>query len=178
MARVRPLQGQRAPPSSVREQIMSRPNENAVEVKALSVRPPWSEWIADGIKQVENRTWQPPNNWRGTLAIHAGKTLDWDGFWFGSRLGHCLDDTEVARGEFIAVVNLVAVHRAGAVHCGEQCREWGAPDCWHWMLADARRIVSIEWRGRLGLFAPPIDVIEQVTALAAAARPGRRRRDR
>lgn len=43
-------------------------------VRALSVRPPWSEWIVDGVKPIENRTWRP--RWRGDPAeVRAITTL-------------------------------------------------------------------------------------------------------
>lgn len=102
-------------------------------VLALTVRPPWSHWLARGIKNIENRAWAPPDGWRGMLVIHAGKTLDLDGFWFGARLGHPVVEDEVNRGEYLAVADLVDVHRAGA-DCRPTCIPWGQPDCFHWVL--------------------------------------------
>jgi len=37
--------------------------------KVLTVRQPWAQLIIDGIKPVENRTWQ--TDYRGPLLIHA-----------------------------------------------------------------------------------------------------------
>jgi len=132
-------------------------------VLALTVRPPWSHWLALGIKNIENRGWAPPGGWRGYLVIHAGKTLDLDGFWFGARLGHPVDEDDVNRGEYLAVADLVDVHRAGP-DCPPTCTPWGQPDCFHWVLANARRLVTVEGRGRQKLFIPPDDVLEQVLA--------------
>jgi len=132
-------------------------------VLALSVRPPWSHWLATGAKPLENRTWEPPGGWRGTLVVHAGQKLDLDGFWFGARLGHRIGEDEVARGEYIAVAELVNVHRAGP-DCCAACAQWGEPNCFHWMLTGVRKLVSIEGRGQQRLFVPPADVIEQVLA--------------
>jgi hypothetical protein len=140
---------------------MSTTKLAAEPVLALTVRPPWSHWLATGVKPLENRTWEPPGRWRGKLVIHAGKRLDLDGFWFGARLGHRIGEDEVARGEYIAVGDLADVHRAGPA-CQAGCADWGQPDCFHWMLTNARRLVSIEGRGQQRLFIPPDDVVEQV----------------
>lgn len=137
----------------------------AAPVLALTVKPPWSHWLAAGLKNVENRTWTPPKGWRGQLVIHAGMTLDTTGFWFGARLGHLVDADEVTRGEFIAVADLADVHRAGP-DCQPSCTPWGQPDCFHWVLTRTRRLVSIEGRGHLKLYIPPSDVLEQVLTTA------------
>lgn len=41
---------------------------------ALTLHQPWATLIALGAKRYETRSWEP--NYRGPLAIHAGKTLD------------------------------------------------------------------------------------------------------
>lgn len=53
------------------------PQTNRVPLHALSVRQPWADLIAAGVKDVENREWNPPPAAKGHLiAIHVGKTLD------------------------------------------------------------------------------------------------------
>lgn len=42
--------------------------ENKVQ-KALSIKQPWASLIAEGIKDIENRTWK--TNFRGRIYIHA-----------------------------------------------------------------------------------------------------------
>lgn len=135
----------------------------AAPVLALTVQPPWSHWLALGIKNIENRTWAPPRGWRSQLVIHAGKTLDLYGFSAGARLGHPVEQDEVNRGEYLAVADLIDVHRAGA-DCRPACTPWGEPGCFHWVLANTRRLVTVEGRGRQKLFVPPEDVLEQVLA--------------
>lgn len=131
-------------------------------VLALSVRPPWSHWIVAGIEPIENRSWQV--NWRGTLAIHASTTVDELGFAHGAAIGHHLEPDDVARGEFIGAVDLIGIHPASSDRCDDRCRRWGNPTGWHWELSNARRITSIEARGRLRLYTPPADVLEQLVA--------------
>jgi len=47
-------------------------------MKALSIRQPWADLIARGIKDVENRTWS--TKVRGIILIHAGKRFDHEGY--------------------------------------------------------------------------------------------------
>ena len=130
-------------------------------VLALTVQPPWSHWLAASVKNIENRTWTPPAGWRGRLVIHAGRTLDQNGFPFGASLGHHVDQDDVNRGEYLAVADVADVHRAGP-DCPPTCMPWGQPDRYHWVLADVRRLTTVEGHGRQRLFIPPSEVIEQV----------------
>jgi hypothetical protein len=143
-------------------------------VLALTVRPPWSHWIAAGIKLIENRIWAPPGDWRGRLVIHAGKNIDFDGFQYASELGHDVDIEDLNIGEFIAVADLIGVHQAGlgcieAHKAGEgnlrACVRWGASDQNHWVLKRVRTIPPVAGTGRQKLFLPPPSIAE--LALAA-----------
>lgn len=42
-------------------------------MKAISIRQPWAWLIANGYKDIENRTWR--TLWRGTILIHASATM-------------------------------------------------------------------------------------------------------
>lgn len=44
--------------------------------KALSIMQPWAWLIVNGHKDIENRDWT--TRYRGPVAIHAGKKVDWD----------------------------------------------------------------------------------------------------
>jgi hypothetical protein len=47
------------------------------QILGLTVRSPWAELIARGIKTIENRSWAPPEFMLGRyLAIHASATWD------------------------------------------------------------------------------------------------------
>jgi len=46
--------------------------------KALSIRQPWAWLIANGYKDIENRTWKSDH--RGWTMIHAGKKIDREGY--------------------------------------------------------------------------------------------------
>ena len=43
-------------------------------MKALSIRQPWAWLIANGYKDIENRTWN--TKFRGRLYIHTGQRID------------------------------------------------------------------------------------------------------
>ena len=46
-------------------------------MKALSIKQPWASLIANGIKDIENRTWK--TNFRGRIYIHASsKPASWN----------------------------------------------------------------------------------------------------
>jgi hypothetical protein len=48
-----------------------------IDMKALSFTQPWAWFIAEGIKDIENRTWEIKH--RGTILIHASKRWDPEG---------------------------------------------------------------------------------------------------
>lgn len=47
-------------------------------MKALSIRQPWAWLIVNGYKDIENRDWA--TRFRGHVLIHAGKTIDREGY--------------------------------------------------------------------------------------------------
>ena len=47
-----------------------------IPVKAISIMQPWAWLIVNGHKDIENRDWR--TNFRGPVAIHAGKKADED----------------------------------------------------------------------------------------------------
>lgn len=108
---------------------MSRSKLDAcVRVKALTIRQPWASLVAQGIKQVENRTWQTP--YRGPLLVHAGKS-PWRGMC--RRAWELLEGTEHGdiRGYLLGVVQLVDVVPPGDVE-----DEWASNRGWCWILEE------------------------------------------
>ncbi len=119
------------------------------DVKALSIQQPWAWLIVHGFKDVENRTW--PTNERGTILIHAGKTVDGHGYrWI-------LDDFpdlqmpplhQMPRGGIVGMANLV-----DCVTKHESPWFFGP---YGFVLSQARPRSFWPYSGRLGFFA--IDV--------------------
>jgi len=113
-------------------------------VKALSVRTPWAWLIVADHKDVENRTWT--TDYRGPLLIHAGYTVDPNGFAVAERFGVDVPP-DPPRGGLIGVVELVDIRESAE-------SPWHSPGHKAWLLANPRPLPFTPCRGRLGLFTP------------------------
>lgn len=120
-------------------------------VRLLSVRQPWADALAAGVKPVENRRWSTP--YRGWVLLHAPLTYDPDGAAFCRGLGFDpLGPGEAARGGVIGAARLVDVVRAH-------------PSPWFFgpfgfVFADARPLPFVACPGALGLRVPPAGVLD------------------
>jgi len=87
-------------------------------MKALTISQPYAELIASGVKWVENRTW--PTNYRGPLAIHAGK---------GSRYLTKDELTKYQTGCIVATANLVGCYSLAEIerHATSTARHSAVP---------------------------------------------------
>jgi hypothetical protein len=138
-------------------------------VKVLTVWQPWASCIAAAAtnpkaKTTENRDWS--TQYRGLVAIHAGKSVDHGALAFpGVRetlyaTGWAHPDP-LPGGSVIALANLTDCHRPGMrVPC---CLPWGMPGQFHWSLSGVVRLAEpVPCRGFVGLFTPPQDVAEAI----------------
>lgn len=129
-------------------------------MKAVTISQPYASLIASGKKWVENRTW--PTNYRGEIAIHAGKGLQY------------LDKEELLlypHGCVIAVGKLVACCERDRIidmdsdpmrrktralgsqkYWSELARHEHTEGPWCWILEDIRPIVPVPIRGAQGLW--------------------------
>nr|WP_227467512.1 ASCH domain-containing protein [Nocardioides lijunqiniae] len=155
----------------------------------MTVQQPWAWAIVHGGKDVENRTqaW----TYRGALAIHAGARLSERGLRAVPDIAAAeqLVDPDMIRAEMrdqlvtgtiIGVVDLVDVHYSAgsspdAIDC---CDSWWAEasydehggrtrrDVVHLVLEHPRPVPEpIACKGRLGLWTPPVEVLEQLQAV-------------
>jgi len=113
-------------------------------VKALSVRQPWAELIAQGRKTIELRSWR--TDYRGPLLICAGVAWHPEGVALHGRIGD--------RGIAVCVVDLVDVRefvprRDAFAACVARA---GVGSGWAWVLEDPRRTPPTPVKGRLTLF--------------------------
>jgi hypothetical protein len=142
------------------------------EIRALTVRPPWSWAITHGGKTVENRT--RAARWPGLLAVHAGDGSRWDPAGAGDLLV-CLAwrtwtatlppdnlatpaparrSLHIDFGAVVAVAGLAGCHPssleggcAGEWHAVDgqrrpRCSPWAVPGQWHWQLAGVRPLAK------------------------------------
>jgi len=163
-------------------------------MKALTVRQPWAWAIIHGGKDVENRTqaW----SYRGPLAIHAGAQPSGRGMMSelvnAVYLDWCMNQDVLPERSFplgviIGVVDLVGVHQAentgsdldqlmgvntccDSVWAERQYVEAGGKvrrQLVHLELENPRPVDPIPCTGRLGLWTPPADVLEQLQAVTS-----------
>ena len=138
-------------------------------MKALTVCQPYAEMIAAGEKHVENRTW--PTAYRGPLAIHAGRSRAW------LERDDVLERPEMTFGAFVALTDLVecvpvAVLRSRP-NWHEEAHHLSGP--WCWVLAHVDRLSPVPYRGALGLWTVPDDVVRQAVVAPRCRAGGRER---
>jgi hypothetical protein len=140
-------------------------------VKALSIRQPWA-WLivrpdivgddhrmaayANGsIKDIENRDWR--TDFRGRFLVHASKGMTREEYESGVDMLWLDPGVEppsfeaMQRGGFVGSVDLV-----DCVDDSES--EWFFGN-WGFVLRDARPMPFIAYKGRLGFFDVPDDII-------------------
>lgn len=125
----------------------------ALPRKALSIMQPWSWLIVNGHKNIENRDWQ--TNYRGPVAIHAGKKLD-DGPWRDLLRGYHpvtyksqkfwpgIDVPTFERGGIVGVADII--------DCVEHSDNPWFVGRYGFVLANQRPVPFIPVKGALGFF--------------------------
>lgn len=143
-------------------------------MKTLSLLQPWASLIAIGAKKIETRSWYPPNNYRGPLAIHASK--NWprkveairftEPFWTvldkaGYRItGQFPTGAVIATCELLGVFKItdndlegIGIEEAFPLPLEPEI-SFGdyTPGHYAWVLGDVRQIEPIPAKGSLGLW--------------------------
>jgi len=120
-------------------------------MKALSVRQPYAELIARGVKTIEVRTWR--TDYRGPLLIvsSAGAPA-----WDDSEHQIGMLDADCPRGVAVCVVDLADIH---AVDAFKSYRQTSIQACCApsqsdlaWCLTSPRRVEPVPIKGRLRLY--------------------------
>jgi hypothetical protein len=127
-------------------------------IKAVSIKQPWANLIAYGLKDIESRTWQ--TNYRGPLAIHASKKVDQAGVeWLkGYFLPDEINKFEKSRGAIIGICNLKNIYRYSSErafldHFDRHFVPLNAMVKYGWELSNITPLdFPIPYRGALGLF--------------------------
>lgn len=122
-------------------------------IKALTICQPSAELIARGEKPIENRTW--PTNYRGPLAIHAGKSRAW------LEEGDEALYPEMPFGAVVAVADLYDCVRWEALS-DELKENEHANGPWCWLLRNVRRLKPIPYSGAQGLWLLPLIIVRAV----------------
>jgi hypothetical protein len=130
-------------------------------LRALSVRQPWAEWILQGAKSIEVRTWD--DDYRGPLLLHTGKrpASEWEGkpeasgLFFGGYVG------------LVVLEAIVPFDRARWTAWADRHLDRGEyrPGLFAWILGQPRRLAEpIPGEGKVKLFYPEPRVLEAVAA--------------
>lgn len=123
-------------------------------MKALSVKQPWAWAILHG-KPVENRTWY--TGYRGPILIHAGKKFDLGGYvWLTGKQN--LLTTELPLKSQFQMGGIVG--RSRIVGCVDDHPSAFFFGPWGFVLEDSQPIDSIPYRGQLGIFEIPDNLIK------------------
>ena len=119
-------------------------------MKALSLRQPWANLIADGRKTIETRTWR--TRYRGPLAIHASAR----------------PYADLPTGGIVAVAWLYGCRPM------EETDEEAAcialyDGAYAWLLSDVQAIELIPCKGMLGLWTPPPEILRILPRISPVA---------
>lgn len=109
-------------------------------IRALSIRQPGANRIADGVKTIEVRTWA--TRYRGPVLIVSSKK----------------PNIEPA-GCALAVVDLVDCQPMREEHTSGACCDL-YPECFSWILGNVRKIRPFPMRGSLGLYGVDADLLD------------------
>jgi activating signal cointegrator 1 len=118
-------------------------------VKALTICQPYAELIARGEKVIENRTWA--TDYRGPLAIHAGKSRAWLDDDDHPKANYGIDINAIPYGAIVAIVRLRGCVRIEDLPLDLRGSKH-ANGPWCWVFADIQRIEPISYRGAQGLW--------------------------
>jgi hypothetical protein len=138
-------------------------------MKAISICQPWATLIVAGVKHFETRSWKTLH--RGPLAIHAASAYPRTAraLCLRSPYREALVEAGVdvwerlPCGVVLGVVELVdcnQVEELGEIPATQELLGDFRPGQWMWRLANARMLSQPKaWRGRLGLFDVPDEVL-------------------
>ena len=138
-------------------------------MKALSIRLGWAWLCAQGLKDIENRTWS--TNFRGRFLIHAAGTMtraEYDACFssavtIGTRGLYFPRFEDLERGGIVGVATLVA-----CVPPAQRTSPWHIPGQFGFQLAEAKPLPFIPCKGALQFFDVPDDVVATLQPLLDA----------
>ena len=142
------------------------------QMQALTIQEPWASLLVKGKKQFETRDWQ--RNYRGLLAIHAGKQSVHP-FDYPLGLSEILDDSKITqdnlnnnKGKIIAIATLKEIHLMTDKFINEQSElerltGFWEPGLYAWELTNIKPLSEpIAARGMPGLWEVPDNIYVQI----------------
>ena len=115
------------------------------KIPCLSIRQPWAWAIFHLGKDIENRSWKPPQLDR--IYVHAAKTYDRDGaIWISKTFGVTTPHkNNLPMGQIIGHIDING-------YTQESDSPWAIAGQIHWQISNPVLISPVEAKGRLGLF--------------------------
>ncbi len=126
-------------------------------MKAISLKQPFANWVAEGKKTIETRTW--PTKYRGPLLIVSSKSPKIEPAGFAVAIATVVDCRPMTEQDEPAAC----------------CKIY--PKAWAWILEDIRPIKPFPVKGALGIYEVVDETIE-VTSLEVTSEVGGSRRSR
>lgn len=125
-------------------------------MRAISVRQPWAWLLANGHKEVENRTWE--TTFRGRFLIHAGKTMTKRDY---AEVVEFLVDisSPVQLPAFDDLVRGGVVGIAELHGCVSACANPYFFGPYGFLVRNARPLPFVSFKGQLGFFDVPQSVM-------------------
>lgn len=120
--------------------------------KALSLKQPWADLVASGLKTIETRRWK--TNYRGPLLICASKSIDHASFEGLRKFGKVFPRVpKLPRGVAVCLVDLKGCELMNRYHEHAACCE-AYSGAWAWHIGNLRRLIAPlpEVKGQLRLF--------------------------
>lgn len=134
-------------------------------MKVLSIRQPWAWLIANGLKDIENRTWK--THFRGEFLIHAGLTMTKADYEETLEFAHLLSRShpfpeetvlpardELARGCIVGIAEIT--------NCVQRSSSPWFFGKHGFVIKNARPLKPITCLGQLGFFTPSDYVLNEV----------------
>ncbi len=108
-------------------------------MKAISVKQPWANLIANGEKTIETRKWATP--YRGQILIVSSKTPKIEPAGFALAVADIIDCRIMTKEDEVAAC----------------CQIYA--DAYSWVLSNVRPIQPIQIKGSLGIYDVPVDSV-------------------
>lgn len=131
---------------------------------ALSIRQPWAWLIVNGIKTVENRTWN--TELRGRFMVHVSKTIDMRDDELARQQMEAARSLikipplgDLPRGGLVGTAELVGVRYKHPTSLVDPTDPFALPGCYGFQLRGAHDFggLLIPCKGQLGFFAHGVD---------------------
>lgn len=123
-------------------------NELIQSSKVISIKQPWAWLIVNGYKDIENRTWN--TNYRGTLYIHAGKSIDKIGY---ERISKNFKDIVLPAYESLELGGIIGIcELIDVIPPNNHSKSRWYEGNYGFIIKNAKPITFIPSKGKLGLY--------------------------